>query len=55
MLIRNGDNERASRVLARAEADAELAVALSRAAGAKSKASTALDDVRAVHGGPPTP
>jgi hypothetical protein len=54
-LIRNNDNERASYVLARAEADAELAVALSRAEGSKAKAGTALDNVRAVRSGTPTP
>jgi outer membrane murein-binding lipoprotein Lpp len=54
-LIRNDDNERASYVLSRAEADAELALALSRAQGSKSKAGTALDNVRAVRSGAPTP
>jgi len=54
-LIRNDDNERASFVLARAEADAELALALSRAEGSKAKAGTALENVRAVRTGAPTP
>jgi outer membrane murein-binding lipoprotein Lpp len=54
-LIRSDDNERASYVLARAEADAELALALSRAEGSKAKAGTALDNVRAVRSGAPNP
>jgi len=55
-LIRNNDNERASYVLMRAEADAELAVALSRVETSKAKAGTALDNVRAVRSGaPPNP
>lgn len=54
-LIRNNENERAAYVLARAEADAELALALSRADGSKAKAGTALDNVRAVRSGAPTP
>ena len=54
-LIRNNENERASYVLSRAEADAELSLALSRAEGSKAKAGTALDNVRAVRSGAPTP
>jgi hypothetical protein len=54
-LIRNDENERAGYVLARAESDAELAVALSRAEGAKARAGTALDNVRAVRSGAPNP
>jgi hypothetical protein len=54
-LIQNDETERASYVLSRAEADAELAVALSRAERSKAKAGTALDNVRAVRSGAPTP
>jgi outer membrane murein-binding lipoprotein Lpp len=54
-LIRDDETERASYVLSRAEADAELAVALSRAERSKAKAGTALDNVRAVRSGAPTP
>jgi hypothetical protein len=54
-LIRDDENERAGYVLARAEADAELALALARAQGSKAKAGAALDNVRAVRSGAPTP
>jgi hypothetical protein len=54
-LIRDDETERASYVLSRAEADAELAVALSRVERSKAKAGTALDNVRAVRSGAPTP
>jgi hypothetical protein len=47
-LIKNGDNHRADLLLARAEADAELAVALSREATAKAEAEKAADDVEAL-------
>jgi len=45
-LIKNGDNHRAEMLLARAEADAELAVALSHEATAKAEAQKAADEVR---------
>ena len=54
-LIRDDETERASYVLSRAEADAELAVVLSRVERSKAKAGTALDNVRAVRSGAPTP
>ena len=54
-LMRDNDNERASYVLSRAEVDAELALALSRAEDTKAKASKALENVRAVRSGAPTP
>ena len=54
-LIRNDEAERASYVLSRAEADAELAIVLSRVERSKAKAGTALDNVRAVRSGAPTP
>ena len=54
-LIRDNENERASYVLSRAEADAELALALSRAESSKAKAGSALENVRAVRSGSPTP
>lgn len=38
------DNERADALLIRAEADAELAIALAREAGAKSEHRDAVDD-----------
>jgi Domain of unknown function (DUF4398) len=40
--IRDGDNERADRLLSRARSDAELAIALTREAKAKVDAQTAL-------------
>ena len=54
-LIRNDETERASYVLSRAEADAELAIVLSRVERSKAKAGTALDNVRAVRSGAATP
>ena len=54
-LIRNDETERAWYVLSRAEADAELAIVLSRVERSKAKAGTALDNVRAVRSGAPTP
>jgi hypothetical protein len=46
--IKRGDNHRASMLLARSEADAELAVALSREAEAKASADTAQQAVDAL-------
>jgi hypothetical protein len=54
-LIRDNDNKRAEYVLMRAQADAELAIALTRAAAANAKAGTAVDAARAVRTGTPTP
>ena len=54
-LIRNDETERAWYVLSRAEADAELAIVLSRVERSKAKAGTALDNVRAVRSGAPMP
>jgi hypothetical protein len=45
-LVNSGDNHRAEMLLARAEADAELAVALAREATAKAEAEKAADQVR---------
>ena len=42
--IRNGDNETADRMLARARSDAELAIALTREEGAKGEAQKASTD-----------
>jgi hypothetical protein len=42
-LMANGDNRRAEYVLVRAKADAELALALTRAVSAKSEARRAID------------
>ena len=47
-LIAHGENHRGAMMLARAEADAELAVALSRAANAKVDADKASDTVDAL-------
>jgi len=47
-LIKKDDNHRADMMLARAEADAELALALSREAVAKEEAQKAADEVRAL-------
>jgi pyridoxal biosynthesis lyase PdxS len=54
-LIRDNENKRAEYVLMRAQADAELAIALSRAAASNAKAGTAVDAARAVRTGTPTP
>ena len=45
-LMKNGDNERATSVLRRAESDAELAVALAREASAKNDAQKTLEQVQ---------
>jgi hypothetical protein len=47
-LIASGDKERAASLLLRAEADAELAVTLSREEAEKAQASEALDRVRQI-------
>ena len=47
-LIKDGDNHRAAMLLARAEADAELAVALARQANAGMEASKAQESVEAL-------
>jgi len=47
-LIKDGDNHRASMMLARAEADAELAIALARSANAVAEAQKAADAVEAL-------
>ena len=55
LLIRDSDNRRAEYVLMRAQADAELAIALSRAATSTAKAGAATDAARAVRTGTTTP
>ena len=50
-LMSDGDNKRAEFVLLRAEADAELAVALARQASARTEAQQALDQLKALKGG----
>ena len=47
-LVEKGENHRAAMLLARAEADAELAVALARAANATVEASKAEDTVESL-------
>ena len=54
-LIRDNDNKRAEYVLMRAQADAELAIALSHVAVSNAQAGTAVDEARAVHSGTPAP
>ena len=54
-LIRDNDNKRAEYVLMRAQADAELAIALSHVAASNVQAGTAVDEARAVRTGTPTP
>jgi hypothetical protein len=54
-LIKDSDNKRADYVLMRAQADAELAIALSHVAASNVQAGTAVDEARAVHTGTPTP
>lgn len=44
-LIRDGENAKAERALRRAEADAELAIALAREAGAKAEAEKVMAEV----------
>jgi len=45
-LVKSGDNHRAEMLLARAEADAELAVALAREASARAEADKASETVQ---------
>ena len=47
-LMQDGENKRAEYVLLRAEADAELAVALARQASARAQAQEALDELKAL-------
>ena len=54
-LIRDNDNKRAEYVLMRAQADAELAIALAHVATSNVQAGVAVDAARAVHTGTPTP
>jgi hypothetical protein len=54
-LIRDNDNSRAEYVLMRAQADAELAIALSRTAASNAKAGAAVDAARAVRSETTTP
>lgn len=54
-LIRDNENKRAEYVLLRAQADAELAIALSHAATSNVQAGAAVDAARAVHTGTTTP
>jgi len=54
-LIRDNNNERAEYVLMRAQADAELAIALSHVATSNVQAGAAVDAARAVRTGTPTP
>src|SRR5262245_48582585 len=49
MLIADGDSEKAERMLARAEADAELALAIAQQARSARDAATALDEVQNVN------
>jgi hypothetical protein len=54
-LILDNDNKRAEYVLMRAQADAELAIALSHVAVSNVQAGTAVDENRAVRTGTPAP
>ena len=54
-LIRDNENKRAEYVLMRAQADAELAIALSHVAKSNVQAGAAVDAERAVRTGTPTP
>jgi hypothetical protein len=54
-LIRDNENKRAEYVLMRAQADAELAIALSHVATSNAQAGAAVDAERAVRTGTPTP
>jgi hypothetical protein len=47
-VVANGDREQAEGLLMRAEADAELAVALAREDAARSEARQAMDQIRAL-------
>jgi hypothetical protein len=52
-LIRDGDNREASFALMRAQADAELALALARENKTRFEAQGVLEKARAIGGGPP--
>jgi hypothetical protein len=52
VLMRNGDNEEAGYTLLRAQADAELALALAREARTRADAQQVIDKARAIGGGP---
>ena len=54
-LIRDNNNQRAEYVLMRAQADAELAIALSHVATSNVQAGAAVDAARAVRTGTPAP
>ena len=54
-LMRDNDNKRAEYVLMRAQADAELAIALSHVATSNAQAGAAVDTARAVRTGTPAP
>jgi hypothetical protein len=54
-LMRDGDNKAASFALMRAQADAELALALARENKTKSDAQLVIDKARAIGGGPSAP
>ena len=54
-LTRDNENKRAEYVLMRAQADAELAIALSHVATSNAQAGAAVDAERAVRTGTPTP
>ena len=49
-LIKDGDNQRADYVLRRAEADAELSLALARENNSKTEAQQVLDQLKAAQG-----
>jgi hypothetical protein len=51
LLIRDDENERAEFVLARAQSDAELAIALSRTAESRDEAGKAVEEAKAVQSG----
>jgi hypothetical protein len=51
-LMRDGDNEEASFMLQRSQADAELAVAMAHESKTQIEAQRVLDRVRAIGGGP---
>lgn len=49
-LIKDGNNERAAMVLARAQSDAELSLALAREADARAKATAAIAEAQSLRG-----
>lgn len=53
-LMANGDNERADSILSRAQADAELALQLTKETQTQAEAQKALQTVQALQGGTPT-